>query len=105
MIEGIVVTLTGNELKKLCNERAAHHSKRAKVYTDQIKSMEENQIEAAHNMTAGDPLANLKSRLDSHSDDAAEMEFIAAHLDLKEKYRLQREDLGRLGICKGRGWR
>ncbi len=104
MIEGIVVTLTGNELKKLCNEHAAHHRKRAKVYAGQIKNMEENQIEAAHNMTAGDPLANLKSRLDSHSDDAAEMKFIAAHLDLKEKYRLQREDLGRLGICKGRRW-
>lgn len=66
--------------------------------------MQENQIEPDHNMTAGDPLAILKSRLESHDDDAAEMEFIAAHLDLKEKYRLQREDLGRLGICKARRW-
>jgi hypothetical protein len=38
MIEGIMVTLTGNELKKLCNGHAAHHRKRAKVYADQIKS-------------------------------------------------------------------
>lgn len=105
MIEGIVVTLTGTELQKLCKDCATHHRKRAKVYADQIKSMKENQIEAAHNMTAGDPLANLKSRLDSHTDDASEMEFIAGHLELKEKYRLQRDDLSRLGICKGRGWR
>jgi len=103
MIEGIVVTLTGTELKKLCKERAAHHRKRAKVYVEQIKNMKRNNIETA-NMSSGDPIANLESRMDKHTDDAGEMEFTAAHLELKEKYRLQREDLARLGICKGRGW-
>ncbi len=38
--------------------------------------------------------------MERHADDTAEMEFTAAHLELKEKYRLQRDDLARLGICK-----
>lgn len=103
MIEGIVVTLSGTELKKLCQDRAAHHHKRAKVYAEQIKGMKRNNIEAAQ-VTGGDPVANLASRMDRHTDDAAEMEFVAGHLDLKEKYRLERDDLSRLGICKGRRW-
>jgi hypothetical protein len=32
------------------------------------------------------------------------MEFIAEHLDLKEKYRLERRDLERLHICKSSRW-
>ncbi|MDP1588550.1 MAG: hypothetical protein Q8M07_12445 [Prosthecobacter sp.] len=103
MIEGIVVTLTGTELQKLCKECAAHHHKRAKIYAEQINNMKRSNIEAA-NMTNGNPIANLESRMDSHNDNAAEMEFTASHLDLKEKYRLERDDLARLGICKGRGW-
>lgn len=103
MIEGIAVTVTGTELQQLCEERASHHRKRVKIYADQIKGMKRNNIESA-NLSGGDPIANLESRMDKHVDDAAEMEFTAAHLDLKEKYRLQRDDLARLGICKGRGW-
>lgn len=104
MIEGIIVTLTGNELKKLCKECATHHRKRAKVYADQIKTMKKNQIEVAQHQYSGDPFENLKSRLESHTDDASEMEFIAEHLDLKEKYRLERRDLERLHICKSSRW-
>lgn len=103
MIEGLIVTLSGPELKKLCQDRVAHHLKRAKVYAEQIKGMKRNNIEAAA-MTGGNPIANLESRMNDHTEEAAEMNFISAHLDMKESYRLERSDLARLGVCKTGRW-
>ncbi|RBP38121.1 hypothetical protein DES53_112119 [Roseimicrobium gellanilyticum] len=103
MITGLVVSIQGAELQKLCKARAAHHRKRAKVYEEQIRGMKENQIEASQ-LTNGDPVRNLQSQLDHHLDEAGEMAFIANHLESREKYRLERADLAKLGICKGRGW-
>ncbi len=103
MITGLVVTITGTELQKLCKARAAHHRKRAKVYEDQIRGMQDHLIQASQ-LTNGDPVRNLQSQLDHHLDEAGEMDFTASHLEPREKYRLDRTDLARLGICKGRGW-
>ena len=101
MIEGLIVTIPGPELQQLCNARTAHHRERVAAYAQQIHSMKDNDIEGM-NYTGGDPLRNLTERMTQHEDEAREMEFIAKHLDLSESYRLSRDDLGRLGICKGR---
>ena len=102
MIEGLIVTITGHELQQMCQARTTHHRERVAAYAQQIQSMKNNDIEGM-NYTGGDPLRNLTDRMTQHEDEAREMDFIATHLDLSESYRLSREDLNRLGICKGRG--
>ncbi|MFZ4596415.1 MAG: hypothetical protein ACOYOF_19320 [Verrucomicrobiaceae bacterium] len=102
MIEGIIVTIPGTELQQLCQTRTTHHRERVTAYAQQIQSMKDNDIEGM-NYSGGDPLRNLTDRMGQHEDEAREMEFIASHIDLAESYRLSRDDLSRLGICKGRG--
>lgn len=101
MIEGLKVTISGRELTDICEDRAAHHFKRADVYGEQIKSMESNRIEAAP-MTNGDPIAALKSQRDSHSRRGNEMTFIAAHIVPDEDYLLDDRDLEKIGVIESR---
>lgn len=102
MIEGLKVTVSGEELSQLCTRWAEHHHERAKIYADQIKSMEEAKIESAVNMTNGDPIAALKSQEERHVAEASEMEFIAKHLVRTESYLLDNSDLARIGVTKRR---
>lgn len=101
MIEGLKVTIKGAELRELCLKRAEHHRQRAKVYADQTASMEANEIEGMH-YSGGDPMRQLQDRQDLHESEAGELLFIGEHLNLAEEYLLERNDLQKLGICKGR---
>ena len=101
MIEGLQVKVVGQELRELCETRSKYHSERALVYEQQAKAMEEAKIEGA-NVSGGDPVQNLKSKMESHLAEADEMKFIAAHIDINECYLLGREDLYKLGIVKSK---
>ncbi len=101
MTEGLKVTVKGAELRALCLERVEHHSQRARVYADQAASMEANEIEGM-NYTGGDPKRQLRERREHHEAEAGELQFIGDHLNLAEDYLLGRDDLQKLGICKGR---
>lgn len=101
MIQGLKVTVSGIELKELCEKRAAHHTERASVYTAQAESMEKNQIEGM-NYSGGDPKRALLEKKMGHEADASELTFIAKHIRLDEEYLLDNTDLHKLGICKAR---
>lgn len=101
MTEGLKVTVKGAELRELCLKRVEHHSQRALVYVDQIASMEANEIEGM-NYSGGDPKRQLLERREYHEAEAGELQFIGDHLNLTEDYLLDRSDLQKLGICKGR---
>lgn len=101
MIEGLKVTVNGHEVITLCENRAAHHRERAKVYADQVTSMEKNQIEGM-NYSGGNPLDNLRQKQEQHEDSAAELDFIAKHILPAETYLLDREALHKLGISQRR---
>jgi hypothetical protein len=101
MTEGLKVTIKGAELRELCLERVEHHSQRSLVYVDQIASMEANEIEGM-NYSGGDPKQQLIERREHHGAEASELQFIGDHLNLTEDYLLDRGDLQKLGICKGR---
>lgn len=102
MIEGLRVTVEGPELRQLCQDRAVHHHERALKYAAQVVSMKENAIEGMA-YTNGDPVRALEDKREQHEAEAAELEFIANHVELRESYLLGREDLVKLGITKGRG--
>jgi hypothetical protein len=101
MIEGLKVTIVGNELRELCAKRADHHRDRSKVYGEQIAMMEKNEVEGM-NYTGGDPKRALADKQTEHESQAGEMDFIAAHLVADEQYLLDSQALVRLGIAKSR---
>lgn len=102
MIEGLNVTVKGPELRELCESRVEHHVERAAVYRGQIASMRAAQVEGVPNMSNGDPVLALESRLKQHENEGREMRFIANHIDTSETYLLDRGDLERLGIVASR---
>lgn len=101
MINGIKVTVHGSELRTLCLKRAQHHERRSEAYAQQIDSMKTNQIEGM-SYTNGDPIKALQDRKSIHDNEESELQFIADHLDLTEKYILDSSDLQKLGITKSR---
>ena len=101
MIEGLKVTVSGDELRGLCTKRADHHRSRAKVYSQQVESMTVNEIEGMA-YTNGDPRRALGDKRSQHENEAAELDFIAEHLVAAEDYLLDSAALQKLGICKSR---
>lgn len=101
MVEGLKVTIHGAELRKLCEDRAAHHRDRALVYAGEVERMEASKVEGMQ-YTSGDPVRALKDKGAMHESSAEEMAFIAEHLDMAEKYLLDMRDLEKLGIVHSR---
>jgi len=101
MIEGLLVTISGSELRALCIKHALHHRERAKIYASQNTSLEENKIEISDAMAFGsDPKRALKAKREWHESEADELDFIAAHLMHGEQYLLDRDDLAKIGISQ-----
>lgn len=100
MIEGLKVTIAAAELKELCEQAAVHHRNRSKAYEQQMDRMANDSIERSDHSSV-DPFRQIKEKRDSHDGLSAELEFIAAHLNPKETYLLDRHDLAKLGIAKG----
>lgn len=97
MIEGLKVSVGGAELAKIANDRADYHAERAATYHVQIESMTAAKVEGMQ-YSGGDPVKALSDRRQQHEGDAAELRFIAAHIDHAETYLLDRPALHRLGI-------
>ena len=108
MIEGLQVTLTGEELKTLCLERASFHRDRATFYEKQKEALPEidEGLQEMHLSNSKKPREMMQDRIDSHHNDASEMEFIAAHLvpqgtDLSRPARSSSGHGGRDGMVGG----
>ena len=101
MIEGLKVTIVGEELAQLCMCRADYHRERSEKYTQQIEAMKKDRIEGM-NYTNGDPIKSLEDRRATHDSEYGELVFIADHIEKSETYLLGREDLVKLGITKSR---
>jgi len=101
MIQGLQVTLSASELQQLCTQRAGHHRERAAFYKNQHDTLREA-IRSAH-YTGADPKSALRCQQSDHLIAAQELEFIASHLDMGERYQIDRQDMQRLGICQSGG--
>ena len=101
MIEGLKPKVIGSKLQQICLDRSMHHCNRADKYAEQLRSMEANEIDGMA-YTNGDPKRALRDKRDQHIADAAEMVFLAEHIDANETYILDVNDLTKLGICRSR---
>jgi hypothetical protein len=103
MIEGLKVTVSGAELKSLCEVRAGFHEERVKFYNEQrdaLPEMDEDVPEFANVSKA--PQQMMSDRIKAHKGEAEEMWFFSKHLVQEEQYLLGREDLARLGVVSSR---
>jgi hypothetical protein len=98
MIQGLQVTLSATELQQLCTQRAEHHRERAAFYKNQHDTLRAAIRSAQY--TGADPKGALKRQYSDHLTAAQELDFIASHLDMDERYQIDRQDMQRLGICR-----
>lgn len=104
IIEGLLVTVPGQELKALAWKRATYHRDRAVTYRNQAQALADAGIDAPAFATSGnlDPKVGSINKAKEHEQQGDEMDFIAYHIDVTAVYQLDRSDLERLGIVKSR---
>lgn len=96
MIEGIKVTIGGQELVKLAQDHATALVKKAAILTGKLGVIDE--VSSAGK--SFNPADEARQKIKRYEADAAELVFIADHLELNETYLLGRSDLAQLGIIK-----
>lgn len=99
MIEGLKVTVNGAELRDLCAKQAGFHEGRRATYASNAKNLADAEIEGMA-YTNGDPKKALRDKETQHANCAAELHFIAEHIDTAETYLLDDAALRKLGITK-----
>ena len=99
MIKGLKVTVAAAELREICLKQAEYHDQRRATYAENMKNLVNAEIEGM-NYSSGDPKKTLREKETWHADCAAELRFIADHLDPGEAYRLDGADLVKLGIMR-----
>lgn len=100
MIEGLHIEIPSAELKAHIQERADHHKKRAKFYTQQAEDLQRGHQREMEDQHGGsyDPLDGLLRKVNEHQHKAAFFQFIADHIVPNEKYRLSENDLSRVEL-------
>lgn len=101
-IEGLKVTVPAAELKTLCHARAKWHEGRADFYKKTKKALPDADEGTPTTSNSKSPDEMMQERIDRHRVEAAELVFIAQHVDSKAVYLLDRSDLHKLGIVKER---
>lgn len=99
LIEGLKVTVSGQELRDLCSRQAEFHEGRAKVYAEQHKSLEGAQVESMH-YSGGDPKKAIQDKQSEHENKHRELTFIAEHVKLDAEYLLDRSALAEIGVIR-----
>lgn len=97
MIEGLKVTIGGEELRKLCYQRSAHCDAQADKAGAQAQEIEDL---GSTGYTNGDPARALKDLQERYRRQAREMTFIGDHIKTSEEYLLTDQDLNKLGITR-----
>lgn len=94
MIEGIKITIAGAELKDLCAKQAREHHDKAVHYQENLKTVQE----MSDRNSSFNAAEQVERKISTHSIQAAELQFIADHLDINEIFLLDTNDLVKLGI-------
>lgn len=98
LIIGIKCRVFGEELARLCCDRAAYHRGRVEVYEFQYRLLINNITGAGGSMR--DPAEAIKAKMEEHRADAEEMDFISRHILVNAVYELGVDDLRKLGIAR-----
>lgn len=116
-IEGIKLSITSVDLKKLCEDRIKYHLGRAEWNATKLKELEPTFKEANadfeeeafeqmkgmsynSNARSGDPLERFKTSHAHHRDRATVFRFMAEHIIPNESYVLAEADLRKLEVMR-----
>lgn len=100
MIEGLKVTVHGDELFSLCMEQADFHRQRAAFYADKVRALEGVPSNASNGYSGQDPMQQMQAKLNEHKNAMCELQFIGAHVVRTEHYLLSSVDLQKIGIVR-----
>ena len=89
MIDGLKLTLTGEELRQMLQERADHHRASAARWSHEAERTPEEQTEEEPLL----PEHMCENEAERHEWRAEVLEFIREHLEPLEVYRLGESDL------------
>ncbi len=84
MIEGLRLTMTGEEIRNILNDRIDHHTQRAAQWRKDAQRPNEERSEAAQWMPEG----VCDGEADAAEWRAQRLAFIREHIDPSEVYRL-----------------
>jgi hypothetical protein len=108
VIEGLRLRVPGTEVKSLLEKKAAYHRDRAadykKTYDTLVSVLGPIKDEDMPKMSSmgADDRSKAQDGHQRHSANAAEDEFLAAHIVEGAAYQLDATDLHRLGVLKSR---
>lgn len=108
MINGLLVDVPSEELKKIVGSRAKHHADKANAYEAKAKDLQatikdiEDDVEFGKTSMGATPAGSLISKAREHRDKAIHFEFMLAHVIQNDTYRLGQDDLRLLGVAGAR---
>ena len=94
MIEGLKVTIKAPELQTLALKRAEHFAEKASALRKQLPTLDELDVPNSSNR----PGEDARKKIENYEAQAAELCFVANHLDNSESYLLDNADLHKLGV-------
>ena len=102
VIEGLKVTVAGQEVAELATKQAGFHAERAAFYAKQVELYAGIQGGDAARLTSHqDPKEAAQQKRSEHQEKADHLHFIAAHVKADAEYLLDSNALSTLGVLKG----
>lgn len=111
MIEGMKLTISSGELKKLLQERVIFHVDKAKMLREEaeqlapkLKGMEQTARNmgkyGTSNAPNGDPAEQMMASSDHHADRAVYFKFLAEHVIENETYLFTETNLREIEVLR-----
>lgn len=108
VIDGLLLHVPGSEVKELLEKKAVYHRGRAadyqKTYDTLVAVLGPIKEEDMPKLSSygSDDRSKSKEGIERHTLKAQEDEFLAAHIVVGAVYKLDTNDLQRLGVLKNR---
>lgn len=111
MIQGFKLTVNGSELKEIFERRVSEYAKKVEEYQVKVKAVTDAMGVAAQAvMDAGfsknssySPQDAIEQKLNTTRDKVSYFKFLAAHVDLKETFLLDEDEVRKYEIARFQG--
>ena len=116
IIKGLIVTIPGADVKAIWEDKGKHHDERAKAYREQLQKLAAADIRPtdkgdevgvagakfSNSLSAKNAADDAVEAILRHENSAREARFRAKYTDTSKLFRLDNEDLHKLGILHNR---
>jgi len=107
MIEGLLASVEGDELKRMCESCHEYHSQKHLAYEKEAVKLGEIEREFDEQASRIGKASNapqsvsIRAKAEEHHRNAQFFRFMADHVEVGEIYQLTVAELGKLGIGQG----